>query len=167
MQMFSEFDAFTGALLKAIYIKNEDLLKGISREITLRELFDYQSIDDIKRSMLEKEIETFRRDSYIDQFSSLEKKFQIQLKKFDEYPEFIELSQRRNIFVHNDGLVSDQYLWCEREGWKFPKRPAAGDASMSKWSISGEHFALCQRLGLHAGPHTVGEGLPQGARATA
>jgi len=148
MQMFSEFDAFTGALLKAIYIKNEDLLKGISREITLRELFDYQSIDDIKRSMLEKEIETFRRDSYIDQFSSLEKKFQIQLKKFDEYPEFIELSQRRNIFVHNDGLVSDQYLSvCEREGWKFPKRPAAGDALNVEMEYFGRALRVMSKVG--------------------
>jgi hypothetical protein len=128
MQMFSEFDAFMGALLKNIYLKNQDLLKGVSREISLRELFEHSTIDDVKIAMLDKEIETFRRDSYVEQFSSLEKKFQITLKKFDEYPEFIELSQRRNIFTHNDGLVSAQYLSvCEREGWKFPKRPTTGN----------------------------------------
>lgn len=128
MQIFSEFDAFMGALLKTIYLKNQDLLKGISREITLRELFEYGTIDDVKIAMLDKEIETFRRDSYVEQFSNLEKKFQITLKKFDEYPEFIELSQRRNIFTHNDGVVSEQYLSvCEREGWKFDKRPATGE----------------------------------------
>jgi len=73
MQMFSEFDAFMGALLKTIYLKNQDLLKGISREITLRELFEHGSIDDVKIAMLEKEIETFRRDSYVEQFSNLGK----------------------------------------------------------------------------------------------
>ncbi len=127
MQMFSEFDVFMGALLKTIYLKNQDLLKGIAGEITLRELFAYSTIDDAKVAMLDKEIETFRRDSYVAQFSSLEKKFQITLKKFDEYPEFIELSQRRNIFTHNDGVVSKQYLSvCEREGWQFPKKLAVG-----------------------------------------
>lgn len=143
MQMFSEFDAYMGALLKVIYLKNQDLLKGISREITLRELFEYENIDDVKRSMLDKEIETFRRDSYVEQFASLEKKFQITLRKFDEYPEFIELSQRRNIFTHNDGVVSEQYLTvCEREGWKFTKRPTTGEIL----EVDIDYFARALRV---------------------
>lgn len=148
MQMFSEFDAFMGALLKNIYLKNQDLLKGISREITLRELFEHSTIDDAKIAMLDKEIETFRRDSYVEQFSSLEKKFQITLKKFDEYPEFIELSQRRNIFTHNDGLVSEQYLSvCEREGWKFPKRPATGDTLHVDFAYFGRALRVMSKIG--------------------
>lgn len=148
MQMFSEFDAFMGTLLKTIYLKNQDLLKGISREITLRELFEHKTIDDAKIAMLDKEIETFRRDSYIEQFSSLEKKFQITLKKFDEYPEFIELSQRRNIFTHNDGIVSDQYLSvCEREGWKFAKRPATGDTLHVDLEYFGRALRVMSKVG--------------------
>jgi hypothetical protein len=149
MQMFSEFDSFTGCLLKAIYLKNQELLKGIAREITLRELFDYQNVDDIKRSMLEKEIETFRRDSYVDQFIALEKKFQIQLRKFDEYPEFIEFSQRRNIFVHNDGMVSDQYISvCEREGWKFSRRPATGETLHVDIEYFGRALRVMSKVGF-------------------
>lgn len=148
MQMFSEFDAFMGTLLKTIYLKNQDLLKGISREITLRELFEHSTIDDAKIAMLDKEIETFRRDSYVDQFSNLEKKFQITLKKFDEYPEFIELSQRRNIFTHNDGVVSEQYLSvCEREGWKFSKRPATGNTLHVDLAYFGRALRVMSKVG--------------------
>ncbi len=148
MQMFSEFDAFMGALLKTIYLKNQDLLKGISREITLRELFEHSTIDDAKIAMLDKEIETFRRDSYVEQFSGLEKKFQITLKKFDEYPEFIELSQRRNIFTHNDGVVSEQYLSvCEKEGWKFPKRPAPGNTLHVDLAYFGRALRVMSKVG--------------------
>lgn len=148
MQMFSEFDAFMGALLKTIYLKNQDLLKGISREITLRELFEHATIDDAKIAMLDKEIETFRRDSYVEQFTSLEKKFSITLKKFDEYPEFIELSQRRNIFTHNDGVVSEQYLSvCEREGWKFAKRPATGDTLHVGLEYFGRALRVMSKVG--------------------
>lgn len=149
MQMFSEFDAFMGALLKVIYLKNQDLLKGISREITLRELLEHESIDDVKRSMLEKEIETFRRDSYVEQFASLEKKFQITLRKFAEYPEFIELSQRRNIFTHNDGVVSEQYITvCEREGWKFAKRPATGETLQVDIEYFGRAIRVMSQVGF-------------------
>lgn len=149
MQMFSEFDAFMGALLKVIYQNNQDLLKGVAREISLKELFEHDSLDGVKRSLLEKEVETFRRDSYVEQFTNLEKKFHISLRKFDEYPEFIELSQRRNIFTHNDGIVSEQYITvCEREGWKFSKRPTNGEALQVDMAYFGRALRVMSKVGF-------------------
>jgi hypothetical protein len=143
MQMFSEFDAFTGYLLKAIYLRNDALLKGISREISLCDLLEHADLNSVKRAMLEKEIDSFRRDSYVEQFASLEKKFSIALRKFPEWGEFVELSQRRNIFTHNGGVVNDQYLLvCEREGYQFPQRPSIGD----RLTVSFEYFARALRL---------------------
>ena len=142
-QLFAEFDAYLGELLKIIYLKNDKLLKGISREITLSDLMDFDDLNAVKLSMLEKEIETFRRDSYIEQFSTLEKKFNLSLRKFKDWPEFIELSQRRNILTHNGGMVSDQYLsQCDREGYKFEVRPRIGD----NLGVKIEYFASAVRL---------------------
>jgi len=149
MQMFSEFDAFTGSLLKAIYLKNHALLKGISREISLTDLLEYEDIDAVKRAMLDKEIESFRRDSYIDQFSSLERKFGLSLKKFKEWGEFVELSQRRNIFTHNGGMVSDQYLLiCGREGYKFDRVPKVGDVMEVNVTYFMRALRLLSKVGL-------------------
>lgn len=126
-QMFSEFDAFVGALLKVIYKRKADLLKGIRREISFDDLLSYDNLNAIKLDMLEKEIETFRRDSYVDQFKSLENKFNIKLRSFPEWGEFVEFSQRRNLIVHNGAKVSEQYLLvCDREGHKFNPRPEIG-----------------------------------------
>lgn len=128
VQIFCEFDAFVGALLKATYRKNDALLRGIAREISLAELLEFSDLDAAKRSMLDKEIETFRRDSYVEQFGQLEKKFGLTLRKFPEWAQFVELSQRRNILAHNDGMVSDQYITvCEREGYKFNPKPPIGE----------------------------------------
>lgn len=102
-QLFAEFDAFLGKLLNVIYLNDEKLLKGISREISLSDLLEFSDLRSVKIAMLNKEIETVRRDSYIDQFSTLEKKFKIELKKFAEWSAFVELSQRRNIIMHNGG----------------------------------------------------------------
>lgn len=117
IQTFSELDAFTGSLLKCIYLRKGSLLKSIEREIKLSELIEFDSIESAKMHLLDKEIETFRRDSYIEQFAALESKFSIStLRKFTEWPEFVEISQRRNLFTHNDGIVSEQYLQvCQRE----------------------------------------------------
>lgn len=128
-QLFAEFDAFIGALLKVIYRRKADLLKGISREITFADLLAYENLNAVKLDMLEKEIESFRRESYVEQFSSLEKKFGLKLRAFPEWGEFVELSQRRNLIVHNGGCVSDQYLIvCDREGHKFDPRPQIGSS---------------------------------------
>lgn len=142
-QLFAEFDAYIGELLKVIYLKNDKLLKGISREISLSDLLDFEDLNSVKISMLEKEIETFRRDSYIEQFSTLEKKFNITLTKFKEWSDFVELSQRRNILTHNGGMVSDQYLIvCEREGYIFSEKPNIG----TPLGVSYEYFTCAGRL---------------------
>jgi hypothetical protein len=46
-QLFAEFDAYIGDLLKVVYIKNDKLLKGISREISLSDLLDFGDINSI------------------------------------------------------------------------------------------------------------------------
>lgn len=141
--LFAEFDAFVGELLKAIYLKNEKLLKGVSREISLSDILDYEKLEDVKLAMLEKEIETFRRDSYIEQFGVLEKKFGLTLRKFPEWSAFVELSQRRNILIHNGGRVSDQYLIvCEKEGVSQPEKLQVGEAL----NVSYQYFSNASRI---------------------
>lgn len=127
--LFSEYDSFIGSLLKAIYSRKPALYKGIKREIALTELLSFQNLDDVKKDMLEKEIDSFRRESYIEQFSELERKFELKtLRAFPEWTRFVEISQRRNVMTHNDGRVSQQYIMvCEKEGVKFDTKPLIGD----------------------------------------
>jgi hypothetical protein len=137
-QLFSEYDAFIGSLLKVIYSQKIDLLKSISRQISFADLLNYEDLNSIKLDMLEKEVEAFRRNSYADQFSTLENKFTLTLKAFPEWGEFVELSQRRNLIVHNGSVVSEQYLVvCDREKHKFVERPRVGDPL----SLSGAYFS--------------------------
>ncbi|HRK38618.1 MAG TPA: hypothetical protein PK347_09525 [Burkholderiaceae bacterium] len=154
-QLFSEYDAFVGSLLKAIYTKKPDLLKGISRQISFNDLLDYENLNAVKLDMLEKEVESFRRNSYSEQFSTLESKFGLKLRSFPEWGEFIELSQRRNLIVHNGGIVSDQYLLvCDKENHKFIERPKPGDLlqlnsayfSRATIVVSKVAFMLCHTL---------------------
>ncbi|HOY86123.1 MAG TPA: hypothetical protein PLJ94_03280 [Methylotenera sp.] len=127
--IFTEYDRFIGELLKGIYTKKPELYKGIKKEISLSELIDVSDINEIKRNILEEEVDSFRRGSYIEQFSELEKKFDIKtLKDFSDWPIFIECAQRRNVMTHNGGCVSQQYInLCEREGYKFTSIPKIGD----------------------------------------
>lgn len=126
LSLFSAFDAFTGDLLSAIYNKNQELFKGINRSLTVSEMLQYENIEDVKTIILQNEIETFRRKSYVEQFETLEARFSINLKKFPKWADFVECSQRRNLLTHCDGLISDQYIQvCTKEGCKFnpPVKP--------------------------------------------
>ena len=126
--VFSEYDAFVGALSKVIYERKPALFRGIRREIALSELLEFESIQAVMLGMLEREIDAFRRESYVEQFAALERNFGINnLREFSEWPQFVEMSQRRNLMTHNDGRVSRQYVVvCEREGFKFAQPPVIG-----------------------------------------
>ncbi|EEZ81779.1 TPA: hypothetical protein N2935_004513 [Vibrio parahaemolyticus] len=107
----SEFDSFLGNLLKVIYRRKPELLNGSERQLTFSELQDFKSIEDAREHILEKEVETLLRKSHAEHFNVLEKKFEMPLKKgLDIWSSYIELTERRNLFVHCDGVVSSQYL---------------------------------------------------------
>lgn len=117
LSLFSAFDTFTGELIAAIYNKNPELYKGINRTLTVSEMLKYENIEDVKTIVLHSEIENFRRKSYVEQFESLETRFSLNLRKYNNWPKFVECSQRRNLLTHCDGIVSDQYLkLCKSEG---------------------------------------------------
>lgn len=148
-QLFAEFDAFLGKLLNVIYLNDEKLLKGISREISLSDLLEFSDLRSVKIAMLNKEIETVRRDSYIDQFSTLEKKFKIELKKFAEWSAFVELSQRRNIIMHNGGIVIEQYISvCRKEGYSFGEETNIGDHLNVSYNYFKNASRILSKVGL-------------------
>lgn len=109
--MVSEFDAYMGETLKAFYRSKPDALNATNRSLTFQELNGFASIDEARDYVLEKEVESFLRSSHSEQFSALAKKLDTPLTKdLAIWPEFIELTERRNLFVHNDGAVNSQYL---------------------------------------------------------
>ena len=78
--------------------------------------------------MLNKEIESLRRKNYQDQVKDIEKKFSINLDKYNKWPDFIEMAQRRNLFTHCDGIISKQYIdVCKSNGYVFKDEPIVGE----------------------------------------
>lgn len=141
--MFSEFDQFMGILIRVLYKKRPDLLKSISRSITLSELLKFDDIESAKSSLLEGEIESIRREGYIDQFSTLKNRFEVTLTDFEDWPKFIESSQRRNLMVHCGGIVSSQYVQvCKSVGYKFSSQPLIG----SELKLGPDYFSDASRV---------------------
>lgn len=137
IHLFSAFDKYIGDLISVLYQTNPRLYKNLNREISLSDALKFSSMDELKQDVLDKEIETIRRKSYLEQFKDLENKFSITLTKFDSWPQFIECSQRRNLFTHCDGIISKQYIsTCKEAGFKFENKPLVG----TQLEIGCEYF---------------------------
>jgi hypothetical protein len=108
--LFSSFDAFMGNLVGTIYRKRPELYASLSRTVTIPEILRHKSFEELQESIMRDEIETLRRKSYIDQFKELESSFGVKSRTFERWPQFVECAQRRNLFTHCDGEVSEQYL---------------------------------------------------------
>ncbi|MBC3269000.1 hypothetical protein HU765_03615 [Pseudomonas sp. SWRI81] len=137
VNIFSCYDKFVGELVFAIYRCAPHLYKNINRDMPLSEVLNYASIDDLKEVVLDKEVESLRRKSYIEQFKEFENRFGLPLTKFESWPNFVEMGQRRNLFTHCDGIVSKQYLQiCKEQNCKVDKSVNAGD----QLKIGGKYF---------------------------
>ena len=118
VSMVSQFDAFIANLMRSLYEINPDKLKQAGHIMTFADLQAFPSIEAARESVIESKIENILRDSHQEQFKELASTIGVQkLNKFDNWPFFVEITQRRNLFVHSNGIVSNQYLnICKNEG---------------------------------------------------
>jgi len=118
ISLVSQLDGLIRDLMQIVIEITPAIITNSERQLTFSEINQFEDIEAAKIYLIEKEIESVIRDNIEQQFSWFEKKLNIQLRKdLPAYKTLIELTQRRNMFVHNDGKVSSQYLKiCLSEG---------------------------------------------------
>ncbi|MGK2856489.1 MAG: hypothetical protein ACSLFQ_04705 [Thermoanaerobaculia bacterium] len=128
VSLVSQFDAFIGDLIRALFAAKPDTLNVSEKALTFSQLAEFKTIDEARDFILEKEIEGVLRKSHQEQFEWLEGRFGLPLRKgLDSWPRFIELTERRNLLVHTGGVVSSQYLQvCKAAGVALEKDAAVG-----------------------------------------
>lgn len=111
ISLVSQYDAYLNNLIKTIFHIKPEILNSSERNIQYTDLISFNNIGEAKDYVIEKEIESVLRENHLSQLKWLEKKLSIKLR--DGIPNlvsFIELTERRNLFVHCNGVVSRQYL---------------------------------------------------------
>ncbi|MCG9910521.1 MAG: hypothetical protein MH137_04390 [Flavobacteriales bacterium] len=129
VSIISQFDTYVSDLIKAIFEVRPEIIQNSEKQLTFSELNRFKSIQDAQDYIIEKEIETVLRESYTEQFKWFENKLKIQLRKdLSIWETFIEITQRRNLFVHNDGKISTQYLnVCKENNVQLDDKLKVGD----------------------------------------
>jgi hypothetical protein len=127
VSLLSQYDAFLGNVLRQIFIARPELLNPSKREFTFSEIARFPTIQAARDSIITKEVEAVLRTSHVDQIKWMENRFGLTLTKLEVWPKFVEITQRRNLFVHADGLVSGQYLKeCQDAECKIEKNISEG-----------------------------------------
>ena len=116
LALVSQFDAFLGRLLRAAFLMRPELIASSERTLTLAQILEAGSVEAATDIILDKEIETALRKSRKEQFEWMEKKFDVPLRKgLESWATLIEVTERRNLFAHTNGVVSGQYLLVCRD----------------------------------------------------
>jgi len=136
--LISQFDAFIGKLIKTIFELHPEKLNSSEKNINYSKLTEFKSLEEAKDFIVEKEVESVLRESHSFHFDWLEKKLDMPLRKdLPIWLTFIEITERRNLFVHNQGEVSTQYISiCQKLGISIEPNLKAG----SKLYVSNAYF---------------------------
>ncbi|MCX6880526.1 MAG: hypothetical protein NTW21_42980 [Verrucomicrobia bacterium] len=118
----SQYDAYLGRLLRLIYYVCPEKLNASEKQITFKELVQYGSIEEARERLIEREVDSVVRKSHEDQIAWITENLKLPIASFiPELPGFIEIAQRRHLFVHCDGVVSAPYIKnCTGAGVELP-----------------------------------------------
>lgn len=151
--LVSLYDHFLSNILKNAYRKNPGQAISSDRALTYDELLALDSLDNVIEAFIVKEIDGLLREAHDKQLSQIDSEFKLGIKEsFTELPFFIELAERRNIFVHNGGIVNRYYIEkCKKIGYPLPKELKTG----FMLDVPEEYFKKAVQclfeLGVHIG----------------
>jgi len=138
ISMVSHFDSLLCRIIRFIFTVNPEIFNASEKTFSYSDIIQFQNISSVKEYWIEKEIESIIRKSHSDQFEWLKQKLGTPFNKDLEcWPVFIELTERRNLFVHTDGKVTSQYLSvCRQHDCVLPLELKVGD----QLDVSKDYF---------------------------
>lgn len=111
VMLVSRFDEYLAKTLSAIYLKDPEKLRSKDKTLSYSEILELDSTQSLLENIITKEIDKFLRESHKQQLSTIDKTHKLGLlENCACWKNFIEITERRNLFVHSGGKVSKQYL---------------------------------------------------------
>lgn len=111
ISLLSSAEWFYSQLLHFFYDKNPNAAGIKKKTLTLEELKSFGTVDDAEKYLIDSKIEGLLRSSLSDWIETLKSELGLGLGYINDFMnELIEIYQRRNLFVHNGGVVNSIYL---------------------------------------------------------
>jgi len=106
--LICQYDAFIGNLIRLVLIEKPEILNSSEKTLSFQQITQIGSIENAREYIIEKEIESILRKSHDDHLKWFENKLGIKLHEDKALlSTFFEITERRNLFAHNNGEVND------------------------------------------------------------
>lgn len=107
----SQFDNFLMPVLQIAFAENPGWLKNPDKKLSYKEILETASLEDLKQNLIIREVNQLMRDSHHAQLAFLDSRLKLGIEEnFAGLTAFIEMTERRNLFVHNGGCINQVYL---------------------------------------------------------
>lgn len=112
VSLVSAYDSFFAGLVRCFYTICPEKLQESEISFSYRDLQEFGNLADVKKRIVDKRIESLLRDSHVAQIDWLAKALGVGTltSTFKGWTDFVEITERRNLFVHANGTVSNQYI---------------------------------------------------------
>ena len=111
ISLLSSVEWFFSQILHLHYDKHPNSAGINKKTMTLDDLKSFKTINDAERFLIDNKIESILRGSFFDWMKVLKDELNLKINYVKEYEsDLVEIYQRRNIMVHNGGVVNSIYL---------------------------------------------------------
>lgn len=105
------FETLVARLIREFYKKYPEAFPSESKSLTLADLKEIGTIEDAELHLVDTEIDSILRGNISSQINYFKKPLRVDTTPIETFlDKVVEVSQRRNIIVHNDGIVNKHYL---------------------------------------------------------
>ena len=119
----TQFDLFIGSLIKIILNLQNNIISD-EKILTFGDLKEFKTIKEAVNHVIEREIDNLLFDSHSAHLEWIGKKLNVNIKEelTLEWASFIEITERRNLYVHTNGFINNQYISkCKEHGFNLGK----------------------------------------------
>lgn len=110
MNLIVYFEGMFSDMFKFVFLEHPEKLQD-DRKYIYKEIAAFASFEEFKEYVIEKEIETYMYQGFMDWIDFFRKTEKIKIEYLPKYEkEIVEIIARRNLLVHNNGRINNLYL---------------------------------------------------------
>ena len=114
-------EAFIKDAIYTVLVNRRNLLKD-KGTITHEKLLSYENLDDIVKELAKKQSDSLGYGNIVDDAKDyFLKKFNVKLDSFSHWEKLRESVFRRNLIIHNRGVINDKYIKATNYSGEFKK----------------------------------------------
>lgn len=120
LSLVATFDSFVADTLRIMLRRKPERVIESAKTISIKEVLNMSSFDDVIGKITEDEVEVIMRGSHDDQIKYIENQLDISIRSnYDEWGEFMEIFERRNLIAHGNYIVNSHYITnCNKHGFE-------------------------------------------------